>query len=322
LDDTLTIDSLVAQSPLSKPTDLDEVLIGLTDSPKRISPKFFYDERGSELFNQITQLPEYYLTRSELEILESRRDAIASSVKGTECLIEYGSGSSYKVRLLLNAIQPELYVPVDISREYLQKAAKKISDAYPDLSVLPIGADYTKPFDLPDEAKGKQCTAFFPGSTIGNFEREEACRFLQSISETVGSGGKLILGVDSRNHPAILNAAYNDSKGITAEFNLNILRHLNKVLDTNFVLEQFNHVARYNEDLGRIEMYLQSNIQQSVQIGENEISFAEAELLHTENSYKYNLPDLMKVAKAANMTLKEVWTDASKLFQVVLLEVN
>lgn len=312
---------LVLFDQLPEQTDVEEEIVaGLTLTPKRLPPKYFYDERGSKLFEQITRLPEYYLTRSELEVLSKYGRAIAEAVQPIDCLIEYGSGSSEKVRLILDALNPRSYVPVDISRAHLVQAATKISDSYRDLQVFPVCADYSKVFKLPEPVRGKRLTAFFPGSSIGNFERKDAVTFLRSIHTVIGSGGQLILGVDKRKDRNILEAAYNDSTGITAAFNLNMLSHLNQKLDAGFDLDQFSHQALYNEVEGRIEMYLQCQKSQIVRLGTAEIVIHENELIHTENSYKYSLVELHNLASNADMTCKQIWEDTNGYFMVVLLE--
>lgn len=288
--------------------------------PKQLPPKYFYDERGSKLFEQITRLPEYYLTRSEIEILTKYGKSIAEAVQQINCLVEYGSGSSEKVRLILDALNPQSYVPVDISRTHLLQAASKINDSYRDLQVFPVCDDYSKVFELPSSVRGKRITAFFPGSSIGNFERKDAATFLRSIHTVVGPGGQLILGIDKRKDRHILEAAYNDSSGITAAFNLNMLRHLNHKLDAGFDLDSFSHRAMYNEIEGRIEIYLQCHKSQILRLGTNEIAIHENELLHTENSYKYSLEELQTLASSADMSCKQIWEDTNGYFMVALLE--
>lgn len=312
---------LVLFDQLPAQTDVrEEILAGLLTTPKRLPPKYFYDERGSHLFEQITQLPEYYLTRSELEILSTQGNAIADAIQHNDCLIEYGSGSSQKVRLILDALDPRTYVPVDISRTHLLDAATKINASYLNLQVLPVCADYSKVFELPSQVRGSRLTAFFPGSSIGNFDRVEAAEFLKSVHTVLGTGGRMILGLDKRKERNILEAAYNDSLGVTADFNLNILRHLNEKLDTQFDVGAFTHHAVYNDVDGRIEMYLRCNKSQFVQIDSNSISIQENELIHTENSYKYSLDELHALAKSANMSCQQIWEDSQSYFMVVLLE--
>lgn len=319
---SLSLDEpLVLFDQLPEQTDIeDEIVACLSLSPKRLPPKYFYDERGSKLFEQITRLPEYYLTRSEVEILTKYGRSIAEAVQDIDCLIEYGSGSSEKVRLILDALKPRSYVPVDISRTHLLQAASKISDSYRDLQVLPVCADYSRVFELPSSVRGKRITAFFPGSSIGNFERTDAATFLRSIHTVVGPSGQLILGVDKRKDRKTLEAAYNDSSGVTAEFNLNMLRHLNHKLDAGFDLDTFSHQALYNDVEGRIEIYLQCHRSQILRIGSNEIVIHENELLHTENSYKYSLEELQTLASSADMSCKQIWEDTNGYFMVVLLE--
>ena len=301
---------------------INEVLHGLASSPKRIAPKFFYNERGSQLFERITTLPEYYLTRAEQEILERYQTEIAAEVTDTECLIEYGSGSSKKVRYLLDAMQVRTYIPVDISEEQLAASAREIARIYPNLVVEPLSADYTQEFSLPKHLLDETCTTFFPGSTIGNFERDQAIGFLKTMGKVMGGRGAIILGIDKRKDANVLNAAYNDSAGVTAEFNLNILQHLNELLHGDFDLTQFSHVARYNDVAGRIEMYLRSNTHQKVRLLGSTIEFEKNELIHTENSYKYSTEELHKMALAAGMECKRIWGDHSGFFMVAVLKVG
>lgn len=312
---------LVLFDQLPEQTDVEkEIEAGLKRSPKQLPPKYFYDERGSKLFEQITRLPEYYLTRSEVEILSKYGREIAEAVQHIDCLVEYGSGSSEKVRLILDALNPRSYVPVDISRTHLLLAASKINESYRNLQVFPVCADYSSVFELPAPVKGKRITTFFPGSSISNFERADAATFLRSIHTVVGPGGQLILGIDKRKDRKILEAAYNDSSGVTAEFNLNMLRHLNHKLDAGFDLDAFSHKALYNEIEGRIEIYLQCLRSQILRLGSGEIVIHKNELLHTENSYKYSLEELQTLASSADMSCKQIWEDKDGYFMVVLLE--
>ncbi|MCS5567726.1 MAG: L-histidine N(alpha)-methyltransferase [Pseudomonadales bacterium] len=297
-----------------------EIERGLSTDPKSLSPKFFYDQRGSALFEAITDLPEYYLTRAELSILRSHGDEIAEAIGDSVCLIEYGSGSSTKIRVLLESCHPSAYVPVDISREYLLHSARRIADAYPWLYVCPTCADYTVPFGLPTSTDGLTRVAFFPGSSLGNFEPADAKKFMQGVRKVVGKEGWLLIGVDTKKDESVLNRAYNDPGGVTAEFNRNILRHLNERFGANFDAEAFRHFARYNRLKGRIEMYLVSDSQQDVRIGGEIFRFTPGEQLHTENSYKYDLDQFVVLAEATGFRQHETWFDADHQFMELLLK--
>ena len=299
-----------------------EIERGLGTDPKRLSPKFFYDQRGSALFEAITDLPEYYLTRAELSILRSHGDEIAEAIGDNVCLIEYGSGSSTKTRVLLESCHPSAYVPVDISRDYLLHSSRLIAEAYPWLKVCPTCADYTTPFGLPASTDGLTRVAFFPGSSLGNFEPVDAKKFMQGVRKVVGKEGWLLIGVDTKKDESVLNRAYNDPGGVTAEFNRNILRHLNERFGANFDAEAFEHSASYNRLKGRIEMYLVSDSQQDVRVGGETFRFAPGEQLHTENSYKYDLDQFIALAEATGFRQHEAWFDADDQFMELLLKAS
>jgi dimethylhistidine N-methyltransferase len=289
-----------------------DVIAGLTARPKRLSPKYFYDEAGARLFEEITALPEYYPTRCELEILRERASDIARFFPAGCALIEFGSGSSKKVRILL-AAAPTIaaYVPVDISSQMLVQEADELRRDYPRLEVLPVEADFTQPFALPAAVVGTAHAGFFPGSTIGNFEPHEACAFLRHAGRMLGRGASLIIGVDLVKDPNVLNAAYNDAAGVTARFNLNLLARINRELDGNFDLASFSHHAFYNSERHRIEMHLASNKRQKVRVAGRIIEFRAGETIHTENSYKYSLESFAALARGSGWTPVSVWTDAS-----------
>jgi len=300
------------------PTDsfFTEVLDGLRVRPKRIAPKFFYDARGSQLFDAICDLPEYYPTRTEIEILKDHAPEI-SRLTGPDCLlIELGSGNSSKVRLLLEALQPTAYLPMDISRAQLLEAARVLAADYPWLEVHATCIDYSQRLDIPYSPDGARKVAFFPGSSIGNFEREDSIAFLRDVARVLRPGGALLIGVDLKKDPGVLHAAYNDSRGVTAEFNLNLLARINRELDGNFVLENFEHLAFYDQTCGRIEMHLVSRCEQTVQISGQRFHFAPGERLHTENSYKYNVDEFQELARQAGFQPLQVWTDPQRLFSV------
>jgi L-histidine Nalpha-methyltransferase len=296
----------------------DAVLNGLGYARRAIPCKFFYDERGSALFEAICRLPEYYLTRTEIAILEENAIAIAEQM-GRHCrLIEFGSGASTKVRILLRALDhPAAYVPVDISREHLRDAAASLAEDFPALPVVAVCADYTRPFPMPPlpGPVGKR-VGFFPGSTIGNFEPDAAVAFLANYARILGPGGEMLIGVDLEKDPEILNAAYNDRAGVTAQFNLNLFERINRELDGDLDIDRFEHVAFYNEIDGRVEIYIRSLANQEAWIAGKPILFAKGELIHTEYSYKYSVPEFRALAARAGFRPVDTWTDPEELFSV------
>lgn len=297
-----------------------EVLRGLSGQPKTLPPKLFYDRAGARLFEEICELPEYYLTRTELQILEERAPEIAALCGERTALIEYGSGAGIKVRLLIDELKnPAAYVPVDISMEQLAAVAAERARQYPHLRVAPVCADYTTRFALPPLPDDARRVAFFPGSTIGNLHPAEATAFLHRIRATVGTRGALVLGVDRRKDPGILHAAYNDSAGVTAAFNLNILRRLNRELGATFDLERFRHRAHFNDEASRVEMHLESLVAQRVCVAGAPIEFEEGETILTECSYKYDLDFLEAVIRPAGFQIEQLWTDERDWFWVGFL---
>ena len=302
-------------------TFADEVSRGLAESPKRVPCKFLYDERGSRLFEEICSLDEYYPTRTELSILRDHADDMARHL-GPKCLlVEYGSGSGIKTRVLLDAlIEPAGYVPIDISRDALLDGCDRLSARYPELAILPVCADYTLEFRLPPGAAppGRQAV-FFPGSTIGNFDRPEALAFLGRVASVVGEGGKLLIGVDRKKERALLERAYDDARGVTAAFNRNLLRRINRELDGDFDLSTFEHRAVYDERHGRVEMHLVSRRAQTVHVGDESFAFDAGETIWTESSYKYSLDEFRRLAEAAGFVVSRVWQDEASLFSVQLL---
>jgi L-histidine Nalpha-methyltransferase len=297
-----------------------EVLRGLRSVPKTLPAKLFYDETGAELFERISTLPEYYLTRAELQILERRRHEIAGLAGPNATLIEYGSGAGVKVRLLLDALDsPAGYVPIDISAEQLSRVAREIAGAYPHVPVRPLLADYVKPLSLPPMPRTTRRVAFFPGSTIGNFHPAEAAAFLQRIRRTVSADGALLLGVDRRKDVKTLHAAYNDAAGVTAAFNLNVLRRLNRELGATFDPERFSHRAFFNDEASRIEMHLLSPVEQTVQVAGERISFEAGETIWTESSYKYDRTRLESLVTSAGFRIVRLWSDAAEQFSVAYL---
>ena len=299
---------------------LHEVLRGLRAEQKTLPPKLFYDEAGAGLFERITTLPEYYLTRAELEILREHAADIADLIGPRAALIEYGSGAGVKVRLLLDALgEPAAYVPIDISAEQLERVAIDIATRYPHIPVYPVCADYTRPLTLPRLRADARRLAFFPGSTIGNFHPTEAAAFLKRIRRTVDVGGSLVLGVDRRKDASVLNAAYDDAAGVTAAFNVNMLRRLNRDFDGDFDLERFAHRAFFNSDASRVEMHLVSLADQVVTLAGERISFECGETIWTESSYKYDRELLGQLVSSAGFAVTRLWTDAGDRFWVAFL---
>jgi len=303
-------------------SSLQEVLRGLGSPQKELPCKLFYDEVGSQLFEQITTLDEYYPTRAEQRIMRLGAAEMAAEV-GPECLlIEYGSGSSQKVRKLLDHLaRPAGYVPIDISCELLEQSAAEVARSYADIPVLPVCGDYTGTLTLPASLpRHRRRVAYYPGSTIGNFTPEDARRFLSRIADTCGPGGGLLIGVDMKKDPLMLHRAYNDALGVTAAFNLNILARLNRELRADFALDQFRHYAFYNPVFARVEMHLVSLAEQEVHLGNTRIHFDPGESIWTEASYKYNLREFAELAARAGWRVQRVWTDDRGLFSVQYLE--
>ena len=296
-----------------------EVLAGLAARPRAIPAKFFYDERGSGLFDQICELPEYYQTRTEMAIL---RDALPELLDhiGKECtLIELGSGASKKVRLLLEALRPSGYVGVDISKEFLLTSTHTLAHDYPWLEVHAVCVDFSSGLEIPYCDDAAHNVAFFPGSSIGNFDPDDAVDLLSDIGMMVGQGGHLLIGVDLKKSVARLNAAYNDSAGVTAAFNLNLLQRIRNELDSDIDPENFEHYAFYNPGAGRIEMHLISRVSQIVHVDGKRFAFEVGESLHTENSYKYTVAEFDGLANRAGFRRQALWLDDEGLFSVHLL---
>jgi dimethylhistidine N-methyltransferase len=296
----------------------DAVVNGLEKARKSIACKFLYDARGSALFEEICRLPEYYPTRTEIEILEKNAAAIAARMGPHARLIEFGSGASRKVRILLAAAdRPAAYVPVDISREHLRDAATSLAEDFRSVPVVAVCADYTRPFPMPPlpGPKGKR-VGFFPGSTIGNFEPGAAIGFLANYARVLGPGGEMLIGVDLKKERRLLDAAYNDRAGVTAAFNLNLLERINRELDGGLDIDRFEHVAFYNETEGRIEIYIRSLANQEAWIAGKHIHFTAGELIHTEYSYKYSIEEFRALAASAGFRSVDTWTDPADLFSV------
>ncbi|MGH1418273.1 MAG: L-histidine N(alpha)-methyltransferase [Hyphomicrobiaceae bacterium] len=308
------------EHPATDPIDLDfarAVMAGLAKAEKSIPSRYFYDERGSALFEEITALPEYYPTRTETRILADNAKCIAGDVDEASVLIEFGSGSSVKTELLLKAI-PHLhaYVPIDISPTALSDAKTRLTECFPKLLVVPIVADFSKPITLNPELGDLPRIGFFPGSTIGNLSSSDAVALLTRMRELLGNTGRLIIGVDLVKDEDTLVAAYSDAAGVTAEFNFNLLDRINRELGANFDVAAFDHKAIYNNQAGRMESYLVSKTQQSATLFGRTFDFKHGEAIHTENSYKYDLAGFASLAQKAGWSTRRVWTDADDLFSV------
>lgn len=301
-----------------KPTTesfLDAVIDGLSQKQKTLSPKFFYDGRGSRLFDEICVLPEYYPTRTEIRIITDNRDEMSALIPDGSQLVEFGAGNSLKVRVLLRAVARfASYVPIDISGDYLWKVVQLLAEDFPAMDITAISADYTQPFDLP----GGDVTrvGFFPGSTIGNMTHDQAVDFLQTARRLLGAGSGMLIGADLRKDEETLLAAYNDRLGVTAAFNKNILKRINEELDGNFDLEAFDHQAVWNAEKSQVEMHLLATSAQTATIGGQEFSFREGESIHTENSHKFTLDSIARLMAEGGFTIEKSWTDKDKLFSV------
>jgi dimethylhistidine N-methyltransferase len=289
----------------------EDVLAGLSRPQKAIPPKYFYDAPGSRLFERICRLPEYYPTRAELSLTRRNLEPIARFAGRGAQLIEYGSGESLKSRLLLAAMRPAAYIPVDISEPALAAAVKRLKRAFPWLRVAPVTGDFSRPLDLPATGSRKRRCVYFPGSTIGNLTPEEAHAFL---CMTADQAPRLLIGVDLKKDANVLHAAYNDARGVTAAFNLNLLARINRELGGDFDLRAFRHYAFYNAPLGRIEMHLVSLARQTARIGARRFRFGAGESIHTENSYKYSVEEFRALAARAGYAAKKLWLDPKGLF--------
>lgn len=299
-----------------------EVLDGLTQSPKKLPCKLFYDQQGSLLFDRICRLPEYYPTRTEMAILRANAGEMAHTIGPRALLIEYGSGSSTKTPLLLGKLEdPAAYMPIDISRDHLRRSSMKIAAAHEGLRVIALCADYTEAIEPPElDLDERVRVVFFPGSTIGNFEPVQVVEFLRMVRSSWGDGVGLLIGVDLKKDPATLEAAYDDAEGVTAAFNKNALVHINRMLGGDLDVDRFQHLARYDEALGRIELYLVSDCAQTATIAGRQISFAAGERIHTENSYKYSVPEFQVLAGKAGFRSRATWVDAAARFSVQYFE--
>ncbi len=300
--------------------DLETAVInGLSQSPKQLHPKFFYDEKGSQIFDQICDQPEYYVPDVERDIFERYADEIIACL-GEDCnIIEPGAGSSKKIRFLLDRMNPAMYVPMDISAEHLRSSAQQLSQDYSTLPIHAICVDHTKPYKLPSEIPTDKRVFFYPGSSLGNFNPEEAIHFLQDLHHKTGDGS-LLIGIDTKKPVDVLNRAYNDKAGATAAFNLNLLKRIENELDADINVDGFYHHAFYNAEIGRIEMHLYSHKKQQLRISGNIFHFEANESIHTENSYKYSIEEFQALAWEAGWKGKKVWQDEQHYFSVHFLE--
>jgi dimethylhistidine N-methyltransferase len=296
------------------------VWMGLSQPRRALQAKFFYDAEGSRLFEEICATPEYYPTRTERKLLIDIAPEISALAGPRRSVLEFGSGSGIKTRTLLSCLdRPIAYVPVEISRAALVGAVSELVGIYAAIHIVPVCADYTKPFALPDVGDAEGWLGFFPGSTIGNFTPPQAAQFLTQVRRMLGRGSQMIVGVDLRKDKTILDAAYNDAAGVTAAFNLNLLARINRELEGDFDLEQFEHHAFYEPEQGRIEMHLVSRKDQTVSVAGRKFAFTRGETIHTENSYKYDIERFRSLAVSTGWSHRSVWTDRDRLFSIHLL---
>jgi len=314
----LTIMRPAATVPPTSSDFLSDVITGLSTDPRTLPCKYFYDERGAALFQKICELPEYYITRTEIDILDRHRAEIAAVLGPHINLIGLGTGSGTKTRILIEALEkPAGYIPVDISEKQLRKSTARFHKIFPDLEILPVCADYLQPVALPStRRKTARNVVYFPGSTIGNFEPHEATQFLRRVAKVCRRGGALLIGVDLRKDQGVIEAAYNDSAGVTAQFNLNLLVRANRELGADFDLQHWQHRGIYNSDAGRIEMHLIGQIDQVVHVADHTFEFRSGEKIITEFSYKYSPEGFAALARDAGFEFQKMWTDDARLFGV------
>lgn len=312
----MTIDTMTNQALL------DDVQRGLSQPQKSLPCIWFYDDRGSELFQQITHLPEYYLTRTEQLILDQRVQDLAERLGAGTTVVEYGAGASIKTRTLLSALEaPSTYWPVDISADYVRESAHKIAELFPELTVKPWVGDFMS--GGPDTSAFPETSSvlgFFPGSTIGNLSDSEISAFLKTVRKQLGDGALFLVGADLKKEPSILIKAYDDDAGVTAAFNMNVLVRINRELDADFNLDAFHHEARWNEDASQIEMHLVSDRDQTITIQDHQFKFDDGETIHTENSRKFSVDALTALSVPAGWSVSELWTDPDQLYGMLLLE--
>lgn len=315
----LELDLETESSSSSELEFLDEVIAGLSKGvdQKRIPSRYLYDERGCELFEAICETPEYYPTRTEISIMQRDAKAMAE-LCGPRCrLVELGSGASIKTRILLDELDdPAAYIPVDIAPEYLVPSVKELSSQYPELRIAPVLANFAEPFELPEVADAERTIVYFPGSTIGNFTRPKAVALLTNVSDLAGPDGGILIGMDLKKDVSVIEAAYNDAAGITADFTGNLVRRLQRELNAAVEVDQFEHLARYNPEEGRVEIYLCSTEEQTITVGGHEFFIEAGELINTEYSYKYDLVDVHQMARDVGVTLTHAWLDERNWFGV------
>jgi len=316
------LDYFVDIQPKKKIEFYEAVLEGLSLPQKTISPKFFYDDRGSKIFDKICDTPEYYLTRTEIALLIDIKEELYSFIEPGSAVVEYGCGSSIKIKALLSALpEPSHYIAIDISKSHLISTAKEIASNYSNISVAAICADFMAPIDWPKRAYFKSLNrlAFFPGSTIGNLRPTEASQFLKYVRHLVGDEGTFVIGVDMKKDVEVFNRAYNDSEGHTADFNLNLLHRMKNELGADINISKFSHKAFYNDELGRVEMHLVSDIKQVIKIDNSEFPFEEGESIHTECSYKYSVREFSDLAKKSGFSVLKNWVDKKNFFSIYLM---
>ena len=317
------LDYFVDIQPKKKIEFYEAVLEGLSLPQKTISPKFFYDERGSKIFDKICDTPEYYVTRTEIALLNDIQEELNSLVEPGVAVAEYGCGSSIKIKALLSALpEPSHYIAIDISKSHLIATAKEIALDYSNISVGAICADFMEPIDWPESAYFESIKrfAFFPGSTVGNLQPSEAIQFLKYVRHLVGDEGTFLIGVDMKKDAGIFNQAYNDAEGHTADFNLNLLHRMKNELGADIDISEFSHKAFYNEKLGRVEMHLISDVEQVIKIDSLEFSFEKGESIHTECSYKYSISEFSELAKKSGFSLLKNWSDKRDFFSIYLMK--
>lgn len=302
---------------------LKEVLAGLSKSQKALPPKLLYDKKGSEIFEEICRLKEYYPTRTETEILKTHAKDISRLIGEDAVIVEPGSGSGEKIRLLLPQLKkPKGYVPIEISKEILLRMTDELHEEFPALKVSPVCADFNQDLELPLtlDAETAKKVIFFPGSTIGNLTPQDAVTFLKKMAKLANRGGGLLIGVDLKKDPEIFKLAYDDPAGVTAAFNLNLLERINREASASFDLENFSHEAVYDETLGRVEMHLVSKVPQLIKVNETVFRFLEGETIHTESSYKYSVEEFAELSAKAKWVFRRAWKDSNKLFCVYYFE--
>jgi len=308
------------QTSLADPHFRADVLSGLEARPRAIPARWFYDRRGSELFEEITQLPEYYPTRTETELLRKTGAELGALAARGAAVVEFGSGSSVKTPLLLRAIDPAAYVPIDISGDFLRQSAAALGQAFPGLPVYPVEANFLRPVPLPEQVGGMPKLGFFPGSTIGNMQAWHAVNLLRAMREWLGDGARLLIGMDRIKAPEVLVPAYDDAQGVTAAFNLNLLERINRELEGTIPVEAFRHVALWNDDAARIEMHLEAVRDMEFTVDGRPFAMAAGETIHTENSHKYGRNGARQLLRAGGWTPIREWTDPNDWFALILCE--